>query len=152
MGRRTIGSSRQLWLWVRVAISVTVIKASLACGTLCNQWVSAGVALPDTHDGVPDPGPGRLLRRKLLPEIGHELGELAVGQGIPEGRHIAEIARNGTGDAVQDHLDQVVGGSRMHVAVKGGGGPGLWRRWVGGFGFQGWRPKRPGPVSRPPFR
>ena len=65
-----------------------------------------------------DPRPGRLLRRKLLPEIGHEFGELAVGQVVPEGGHIAEIARNRVGDAVQDHLDQVVRGGRVQIAVE----------------------------------
>src|SRR5438552_19123744 len=78
---------------------------------------SADDLLPDTPNGCVNIGPTGLIRGKLPPQVGSELGDLAVGQAIPEGRHIAEVARYGCGDAVQDHLDQIVRRRTVQIAV-----------------------------------
>src|ERR1700737_3589203 len=79
---------------------------------------SARYFLPNTADGRLDIGPGRLVRGKLTPEVGEELRNLTVGQAIPEGRHIAELARDRLGDAVEDDLDQIVGYRAVQIAVE----------------------------------
>ena len=64
------------------------------------------------------PGPGRLVRGKLPPQVRHQLGQLAVGHAVLEGRHIAEIARHRGCDAVQDDLDQIVRHGAVQIAVQ----------------------------------
>ena len=92
----------------------------------CNQWLSAsgmagqrGIRCLDTADhGRVQAGPGRLSGGELPPQVGDQLGELVVGQAVLEARHISEIARNRRGDAVQDHLDQIVGHGSVQIAVQ----------------------------------
>src|SRR6266702_4699867 len=79
---------------------------------------SAGDLLPDTPNGRVNIGPTGLIRGKLPPQVGCELGDLAVGQAIPKGRHVAEIARCGRCDTMQDHLDQIVRPRAVQVAVQ----------------------------------
>src|SRR6266571_5359304 len=79
---------------------------------------SARHFLPDSPNGCMDIGPTRSIRGKLSPQIGGELGDLAVGQAVPEGRHIAEVARYRRCDAVQDHLDQIVRRRTVQIAVQ----------------------------------
>src|SRR5437660_11301312 len=84
---------------------------------------SAGDLLPDTPNGCADIAPSRLIRGKLPPQIGGKFGDLAVGKTVPEGRHIAEVAGSGGGDAVQDHLDQIVRLRAVQTAVQRQRGP-----------------------------
>src|SRR5436305_3462405 len=66
-----------------------------------------------------DARPWRLVRRKLPPEIANKLRELAVAKTVLEAGHGAESAGGGRGDAVQDHLDQIVRRGAVQIAVQG---------------------------------
>src|SRR5439155_26191416 len=87
---------------------------TLPCRRPPNQWVLAGtwqlsaLFLPDSPDRRLDTGPGRLVRGELPPQISSQLRDLAVGQAVLEGRHIAKVGRGRLGDAVQNELDQIV--------------------------------------------
>src|SRR5882757_6788451 len=72
----------------------------------------------DARDGRTNIAPCRLARRELPPEVTDKLGDLVVAHVIPECGHIAEVVRCGLGDAVQDHLDEIVGGGTMQIAVQ----------------------------------
>src|SRR4051794_9534184 len=79
---------------------------------------SARDFLPDTADRDVDIGPGRLVRGKLPPQVGGQLCNLSVVQAVLERRHVAEVARGGGCDAVQDHLDQIVRYDAVQIAVQ----------------------------------
>src|SRR6188472_3481106 len=74
--------------------------------------------VPSPADGRLYAGPGRLVRGKLLPEIGDQLRQLTVAHAVLEGGHVAEIARRRGGNAVQDHLDQIVRHGAVQIAVQ----------------------------------
>src|SRR5882724_5526578 len=73
---------------------------------------------PNASDGRVKIAPCRLAGRELLPEITDKLGDLIVAHMVPEAWHVAEVARGGLGDAVQNHLDQVVGRVTVQIAVQ----------------------------------
>jgi len=54
----------------------------------------------------------------LFSQIGHKLGNLTVAHAVLEGGHIAEVARRRLGDAVQDHLDQIIRHRTVKVGVQ----------------------------------
>ena len=56
---------------------------------------SARHFLPDSPNGCVDIGPSRPIRGKLSPQIGGQFRDLAVGQAVLEGGHIAEVAGHG---------------------------------------------------------
>src|SRR5438309_3097958 len=89
---------------------------------------SARVSRSDTADGGLDIGPYRLIRGKLSPQIGGEFGDLAIGQAVPEGRHVAKVARYRCCNAVQDDLDQIVGDRAVQIAVQRQRGPAAEQR------------------------
>src|ERR1700730_13156296 len=97
-------------------------------GLSAGHGSSAQDALPGPADGRLYAGPGRLVRSELLPEIGYQLGKLSVAHAVLEGRHIAEIARHRRGDAVQDHLDQVIRHGAVQIAVQRQRGPAAEQR------------------------
>src|SRR6266851_9762044 len=105
-------------------MSVTAIVELYRAGSPATSGLSAGhgrsarYPLSGLADGRVDGGPGRLVRGKLLPEVGHKLGELTVGHAVLEAGHVAEIARHWRSDAMQDYLDQIVRHGAVQVAVQ----------------------------------
>src|SRR4051812_12315788 len=87
-------------------------------GLSAGHGSSAAENLPGPADCRMHPGPWRLVRRELPPQVPHKLGDLAVGHAVLEGGHVAEIARRRGGDAMQDHLDQIVRCRAVQVAVQ----------------------------------
>src|SRR6478672_5434347 len=79
---------------------------------------STGDFLPNAADGGLNIGPSRPIRGKLPPQVRCQLGNLAVGQAFLEGRHVAEVARNGLCDAMKDNLDQIVRQAAVQIAVQ----------------------------------
>src|SRR3954452_19906794 len=77
----------------------------------CASWRR----LPGSGDRRVHPGPSGFARRELPPEISDQLCDLPVTKIILEAGHIPEVARCGSCDAVQDHLDQVVGRGAVQV-------------------------------------
>src|SRR3984893_17088356 len=105
-------------------MSVTAIPELYRAGSPATRGLSAGhgssagYPLPGPADCGLHPGPGRLVRCELLPQVGHKLGDLTVGHAVLEGRHVAEVARRWCCDAVQDHLDQIIRRGTMQIAVQ----------------------------------
>src|SRR5262245_17667340 len=79
---------------------------------------SARLFPPDTASCSMNILPDRLIRGKLLPEIPDQLGDLAVGQAVLEGRHIAKVGHGRLGDAVENDLDQIVRHAAVQIAVE----------------------------------
>src|SRR6185295_5532299 len=79
---------------------------------------SARYALPGPADGGLHAGPERLVRGELPPEVGNKLRNLIVGHAVLETGHVAEIARDGRRDTVQDHLDKIVRHGTVQIAVQ----------------------------------
>src|SRR5258708_23951801 len=79
---------------------------------------SARNPLSGLANGRSQTGPGWLVGGELLAEIGHELVDLIVAHAVLEGWHVAEMARGGGCDAVQDHLDQIVRQGAVQIAVQ----------------------------------
>ena len=73
---------------------------------------------PNAPDGRAKISPCRFAGRELLTQINDKLGDLIVAHMVPEAGHVAEVARGGLGDAVQDHLNQVVGCVAVQIAVQ----------------------------------
>src|ERR1700686_5099500 len=82
-----------------------------------------GYPLPGMADGRRHIGPSRLVGSELSPQVGHKLGDLAVGHAVLESGHVTEIARNWRSNAVQDHLDQIVRHGAVQIAVQRQRGP-----------------------------
>src|SRR5580704_9927511 len=105
-------------------MSVTAMWQLYRAGSPATSGLSAGhgrsarYPQPGLTDRGVHSGPGRLAWGELLPEIRHELGELTVSHAVLEGGHVAEIARNRGGDAVQDDLDQIVRHRAVQIAVQ----------------------------------
>src|ERR1700687_430943 len=105
-------------------MSVTAILELYRAGSLATSGLSVGHSrsardpLSGLADGRAPPGPGRLVRAEWPAEIGHKLGELIVSHAVLEAGHVAEIARHRGGDAMQDHLDQIVRHGTVQIAVQ----------------------------------
>src|SRR5258708_14007298 len=95
-------------------MSVTAIWQLYRAGSPATSGLSAGHSrsardpLPGLADRrVPAP-PGRLFGGELLPEGGHKLGELTVGQAVLEAGHVAGIPRHRPSNPLQDYPSQIV--------------------------------------------
>src|SRR5260370_1540807 len=105
-------------------MSVTAMVELYRAGSPATSGLSAGHSrsardpLPGLADRRVHARPGRLFGGELLPEVGHKLGELTVGQAVLEAGHVAEIARHRRSNSVQDYLHQHVRHGAEQTAVQ----------------------------------